>query len=474
MNIYIPIEIKVRELEGRLLLALAAAERGHTVVVGEKKDTIGLATKGMLPPGIVHLKSITPHDSMKRMLANLLKNGHRITVQDEEGGQVDEEYSTFAKLRFSSTTIASVDRVFSWGNFDNDSLNYHYPEFKEKFIRTGSPRVDFWRKDFAKYHVGGKESTLLDGKPFIMIVSNFGGFLNENRFYNVMARLRQAGYFDRENGRERHEFENMAYQSRMIGEFVFMIRELADYYSDYNILVRPHPVETIEGWKKLIGDYPGIYVNRIGTISRWIRNAELIIHNGCTSALEAAVGHQNRIAYRPIPHDIERSIPNRVSINTFHIEELKQMINGFLNGEKLHEQSPKKQEIFDLIKYRYSAISGRLAADRIVDVWDDISNLSGSSPGELMRLKKEKKIPIKHKIKRKLVLVRNFVFGKTEEASKNPRLLKSSFKFPEFTTEEFENIKSKLENNLDRFEDVAYKRFGGKSFILFKNDAHKS
>ena len=60
MNIYIPIEVKVRELEGRTLLALAAAERGHQVILGSKKETLLSAVNGELPPGIVHMKSLTP------------------------------------------------------------------------------------------------------------------------------------------------------------------------------------------------------------------------------------------------------------------------------------------------------------------------------------------------------------------------------------------------------------------------------
>src|SRR6056297_3421602 len=146
MNIYIPIEIKVRELEGRLLLALAAAERGHSVIVGEKKDTIGLANKGLLPPGLIHLKSITPHESMKKMLARLKKNGHAVTVQDEESGLLDETYDTFARLRFSEETIKSVDKVLAWGEYDSRSLKQYYSSQSDKIVVTGSPRVDFWRE----------------------------------------------------------------------------------------------------------------------------------------------------------------------------------------------------------------------------------------------------------------------------------------------------------------------------------------
>ena len=74
MNIYIPIEVKIRELEGRTLLALAAAERGHQVILGSKMDALIPAVDGHLPPGIVHMKSLTPSDQMldqltKRMSA---------------------------------------------------------------------------------------------------------------------------------------------------------------------------------------------------------------------------------------------------------------------------------------------------------------------------------------------------------------------------------------------------------------------
>ncbi len=47
MNIYVPVEIKARELEGKTLLALAAAERGHDVILAGKEDTLVLARHGV-------------------------------------------------------------------------------------------------------------------------------------------------------------------------------------------------------------------------------------------------------------------------------------------------------------------------------------------------------------------------------------------------------------------------------------------
>jgi len=469
MNIYIPIEIKVRELEGRLLLALAAAERGHTVIVGEKKDTIGLATKGLLPPGLVHLKSITPHDSMKNMLSKLNKNGHAVTVQDEESGLLDETYDTFARLRFSEETIKAVDKVLAWGHYDLRSLKQFYSSQSKKIVVTGSPRVDFWRKDFAEYYSDHTESKDLAGKPYIMVVSNFGGPLNVNRFWNVMARLNKAGYFEREEGREKHDYENAAYQTRLIGEFVFMIRGLKKRFLDHNILVRPHPVESVEGWEKLIGNVPGVHVKREGTISPWIRHAKAIIHNGCTSAMEAAISGQNRIAYRPIPHEIERKIPNKVSLNAFSEKELHQFLEGMLNGRDLHKEDDHYTEIQKIIHDRFAVTNGKLATDRIVDVWDDIAQQKGllnTSYKELLLIKKQKSISFEQKVKRTLVSVRNSVLGKADNPQKNSQLLDTSFKFPEFTNAEFGTILGKLEKNLGRLRMVSHHRFGEKSFLL--------
>lgn len=468
MNIYIPIEIKVRELEGRTLLAFAAAERGHTVIVGEKKDTIGLATKGLLPPGLVHLKSITPHDSMKKMLMKLKNRGHSLTVQDEESGLLDESYETFARLRFSSETIDQVEKVLTWGNYDYRSLKKFYNDQTEKFVITGSPRADFWRKDFYDYYSAHVESKALDGKPYIMVVSNFGGILNMNRFWNIMARLNEAGYFEREEGRERHEYNNTAYQTLLIGEFVFMVRDLANRFPDYNVLIRPHPIESVEGWEKLIGNVPGVYIKREGTISPWIRNAKLIIHNGCTSALEASVGGQHRIAYRPLPDEIERAIPNKVSYNVFSKEELYEAVEAVLQNSDIKEIEKQYKEGQKIVNDRFEETDDKLAADKIVDQWESIPAVADSkseSPETLLKVKQKDSF-LKKSLKYGYSTIRKLTSGK--KADENEKLLNTAFKFPEYTDEEFNHIREGLQKNLNRFKNVEFKRFGNKSFILYR------
>ena len=60
MNIYIPIEVKTREIESRTLLALAAAERGLVVVLGGKED--GSSHKCMHDSGMISPITRRPKD----------------------------------------------------------------------------------------------------------------------------------------------------------------------------------------------------------------------------------------------------------------------------------------------------------------------------------------------------------------------------------------------------------------------------
>lgn len=465
MNVYLPIEVKVRELEGKALLALVAAERGHTVILGEKKDTLSLAQTSHLPPGIVHDKSLTPGEYKIKSYTNLKKQGHLITGQDEESGLLDESFDSFAKRRFSEETVSMVDKIFAWGGHDQSSLQKIYPNYADKIVATGSPRVDFWRTEFDDYYREAASGL----EAYIFVASNFGYPIDENLFWDKIARLRQAGYFDRDPGMEKFMYENSAYQYRLLHEFIVMIRQLSDTFPDRKILVRPHPVESIDAWHKLLGEFPNVIIKREDTISGWIRHASVLIHNGCTSALEAAVSGLPSIAYRPIPDEIEREIPNRTSLHAFSLEEVEKMISDILeNGDT--EGLDKAEELSnEVIDERISSVSGKLAAEKIVDEWINIAekaNLKTSSADELFAKKPSDTVSLRKKLKRQAVEIRNSLMG-ISRVKENQKLLKSDHKFPSLSDEEMQGMIKKLQTTLNRFEKVKAVRFGEKSFIFF-------
>ena len=455
------------------MLALTAAERGHTVILGDKSDTRALASKGVLPPGIVHNKSLTPGDKTIKLIHSLIKNGHVITSQDEESGLLDESYDEFAKIRFSEESVSEAAKIFAWGDHDAESLKRIHAKYQDRVVATGSPRVDFWRDEFSGfYNTNPFHESHLELKPFILISSNFGSFLNQNRFFNVVARLRKAGYFDRDPDWERHQYENAAYQTRLIHEFVIMIRKLSETFPDHTILVRPHPIESEDGWKKIVGDYPNIKVLREGGINAWVRNASVMIHNGCTTAIEAAAAGLPRIAYRPIPSDIEREIPNKMSYNAFSQEELVNIVSEILNGKMPSGSGTVEEMTNELLNNRFANLNGTFAADRIVDEWEEFGTQLNNyqvSPDELITLKEAYKAnskSLKKSIKSGLVhMLKKTPFAE-KESSKKDKLLTSDHKFPSFTDEEMSKMHQNLKSQLNRFNNIKVKPFGRRSFVM--------
>jgi len=462
MNIYIPMEIKAREFEGRGLLALVAAERGHTVVFGGKEDTQDLARRGSLPCGIVHLKSIEPSPYTIGLLSDLSQNGHLISVQDEENGLLDESYSRFAEARFSEETVSKASRVFAWGDHDAESLRNEYEHCCDRIISTGSPRVDFWRKEFDSYY--GKNASPADARlePYILVVSNFGMPLNENRFWNVIAHARASGSYERDPQSEYLTYDRVAYLYRLLGQFVLMVRALATSFPSVTILVRPHPIESVDGWAKLIGDYGNTVVAREGTISGWIRRATLIIHNGCTSGLEAAVCGVPRIAYRPIPSQYENVVPNRVSSEAFSLDQLQEMVGCILSGDKVPGSEAVDSVAKEILEHRFANLNGELAADRMVKQWEAVA---ASGETEQISVNRLLSNAGQRSIRARVARARRSVLSRRSKPQK-PGFL-TAHKFPGLEESEMIELHDKLQRSLDRFHAVRIKRFGRRAFVLF-------
>jgi surface carbohydrate biosynthesis protein len=465
MYIYIPIEVKDREIEGRSLLAIAAAERGHTVILGGKEDTIGLPKKGKLPPGIIHEKSLTPGPSKILRLKNLLKQGNVITSQDEESGLLDKSYENFAKSRFSEKTVSLASCIFTWGEHDANYLKNKYQSCEDKFIITGSPRVDLWRKEFAFYFTNKTQLPEIEGKRYILISSNFAGLLNKNRFWSVLANSRALGYFKKDIEKEYENYKSASFQIKLVGEFVRMIRTVSVEFPDIKILMRPHPVESVDAWKYLIGEYPNVIVKRKGTITGLIRQAEMVIHNGCTTALEASIIGTPRIAYRPVTSKYEREIPNGVSYEAFSLSECLDMVSAILAGNKIPGSENVGIKTEKIISSRFANISGDFAVDRIIREWEKLKLPDKSKKVSIFYLIL---IGMINRIRFILIDTAKFVLNRiSRKIRKRNRGFVTKYKFPTFHRYEMSRLLKNYQKTCGRFYNVKFKKFGRRSFILY-------
>lgn len=452
MNIYIPIEIKVREMESRLLLAFEAAERGHDVIIGSKQYTFGLAERGLLKPGIFLEKSLTPGDDKIEKLKLLRQQGHVITCQDEEHGLSVESYDNFAKTRFSNESLKYASKVFCWGSHDIEALKQCFPTFFNVFSNTGSPRVDLWREEFNRFY---QEPSIHYGAEFykargdyVLISSNFGRILGDKRFWTSIHKLRQSGYFKR-GEEEFTRYEVQAWQYQLLGSFISTIRLIAKNYPDLNIVVRPHPTDHKNAWRDLIGDIKNVFVTKKGTISSWIRNSKGVIHNGCTSGTEAFISGRPVLALRTVISEHEKMVPNLLSKQAFTEDDVLEWIAEILK-DSVDDQSRIENIHVDLIKQRFTNSKGHFAFEKIVDEWETLNSdeLNDQNNWNSLRFRL-----MKSNLKRNII----------QKFRTSNRI---SSKFPYLYFSEVELIRKGLIKTLGRFGELKVEAFGKDTFKI--------
>ena len=148
MSLYLHMEILEREFLPKLLIAMESASRGMNVYLGRLKPYL---MRDFFSPGIILDKSITPSPNRIQEMEYCKKKNFIYTSLDEEVGLVNvDDY--YLRQKYSHQTLKLVDKVFCWGKWDYDNLSNKFHKYKKKFIISGNPRVDLWRKDFEFFY----------------------------------------------------------------------------------------------------------------------------------------------------------------------------------------------------------------------------------------------------------------------------------------------------------------------------------
>ncbi|MDA9200201.1 hypothetical protein N9O47_03720, partial [Candidatus Pelagibacter sp.] len=359
MNIYLHVEVSVRELDSKLLLAVLAASKGHQVIVSSMGEIIKGLKTGVLAPGIFHTKSLTPGKDKIKRHQEIIDNKSIVTSIDEESGIFLHGYDQFAKERFSDLTIEQSSAVFGWGDEDVDTLREIYHKNSKKINKTGSPRADLWKSFFADYWVNPKG---MPKKPFLLVASNM--ICNEFLpFHENIKLLRNAGYFQRDPELFKKRFYAVSEDYKKIHEFITAIKYLAKNNNEYDIVLRPHPQEDIETWKIFLENTPNIHVIREDSITAWVKNAFAVMHNGCTTALEATVSGKPVLTFNPFQMEYANDLFNTLGYNIKSKEELLVKANEIFISEQIQNQKKVVSEITEPISKKLYIDNNELASE---------------------------------------------------------------------------------------------------------------
>jgi surface carbohydrate biosynthesis protein len=365
MNIYIQIEWTKRELDSNLLLGVLAAEKGADVFLLDYDSFEFLLKKNLIKPGILHSKSLVHDEKKQRFLENLKKSGFFITSIDEENGLVHNKNRliSFVKTRFTKEALQLVDAVFCWGNYDYEMLKENFKDYSKKFVLSGAPRVDLWKKKFDSYW--NSSSKKID-KKYVVIASNFAVINSNIALWKIYYKLEKAGYFERNNDLKREFIEITAQSLKLFYKFVDAVNFLTQSCKDINFVVRPHPQESMDVWKYLLIKRDNLVIDNKEIISGVLKNSSALIHNGCTTAYEAALNDIPIISYHPLNEEVLHGKPaNDLGMNVNNLDDLKKRVQDICSNNINKEDYCKKE----IAKNKLNFNEDKISSNTIVDIW---------------------------------------------------------------------------------------------------------
>ena len=348
-----PIELSNRELPWRLAQAADLATLGIKSLVGEQTLINHFALKSSIHSIYLgkSLIQIANPDFTIDYANQILSNVTALLWLQEEGGlflQGDnsisdvEMYSNVNPL--SSLTYLDKITFCHWGDYQ-DNINAQ----SVRSVVTGHPRFDLTKPshpfhsfltpgDFSKSISADLNGISLEDssetpKIRILLVSSGGLFFSKHSTASITSQL---SIFS--SSLISDALRSTSQQLLTYDIYIDIIRHFCNQ-PGYEIILRPHPCESIEDVARIFSSYPNLIIqdSRLGfSLNHTILNSDLIIHDGCTSAVESL--NYDKKKFILIHYEEKapcKSIGFRVSSSTEAIS----AINHFTFNKKLASSS---------------------------------------------------------------------------------------------------------------------------------------
>lgn len=367
-RLYIPVETAARELDAKLLLALFVADLGTPVVLGNR----ALLSNAIhtFEPGIFLTHNFDPR--RRRILKIVRDLGHAIVAWDEEG-LVWTSAETYRRRRVDPKAVAMIRSIYAWGDEHARALAPVTDAAEVQVLSIGNPRADLLRPGLRPLYEHRVQELRTELGEFILINSNFGWL---NYALSAGPSAPRGDALTEIARRSGHPEEFLRFRLEVFEAFVRIIPILATRFPDRSIVVRPHPSEDPAVWKAAVDGHDNVQVRYEHDLVPWLMAADAIVHNGCTTAVEAAMLGRVPVMYRPIDGgEFESSQPRAVSAE---VETTEALLDFIANGP----DRASRESAGGSLKRLIGGQDDRLSAQSIAQ---DIAGMT-NEPGTSSRL----------------------------------------------------------------------------------------
>lgn len=294
------VETMSREFEAKLVMAATLAGNGCRAVVAHKETAQLVARESRR---LVWQGSIRGHDPDGVATADALRrNGSALMFHEDEGAIFPGASWTTDILRKHEIEFLRTyptDRICTWGVRQQKVVTAAAPPLESKVVVTGTPRLDLCSHTFDWVDAQPDDEKRSRCGRYILVNTRFAKLVHSNGYQGQFAMFNQdLGKRKAEDSGQQREawFSKWRNDGHDFVEYLMLIKELAQGFPKYTVVVRPHPSESIDFYKEALASFGNVVVNRSYSVLYWIRGAELVVHNNCTTGIEAV------LAGRPVLH----------------------------------------------------------------------------------------------------------------------------------------------------------------------------
>lgn len=327
--IMFPIEVTSRELDARLLMAAHCAVSGRTVFLGQDRGVYRLARRwrgGIYVGKQVLVGGLKPNLAKYRVLKG---RGYRVLFLAEEEPVFGEENGVdreqFLQM-FHPNWLDGDDVVCAWGDFSAEVFRSVARPDAPAIHVTGHPRFDIIKPELACLYEKETQAIRRRFGKFILLNTKFALASNLPAFLSV----KNAFTGQNEKGDTAEYWLNFhCYHARLQTAYIELANRLRKELPDHHIVLRPHPGEDPACYNAVLGGIKNLSVLTEGSVLSWLAAADVLVHTGCTTGLEACHLTPRIIQYAPdVGYVFEQHLPSLVGAVCKTLDEVVQEIRG--------------------------------------------------------------------------------------------------------------------------------------------------
>lgn len=366
--IYLPIEFRSREFDGKLSLAAKLVQSGFTVVIGQQWAMY--ENFAALPTGVVLFKSTNKIHNGGMYRAKMA--GHVVATLEEESMAL---ISSEAIIRnCPPDTYKFVDFLLTTGDVERDThISQGYDA--RRLIVTGNPRVDVLKPLYRPLFQDAIDQLHTKFGAFVLLNTNFG---IKNSKWGSLEAVRnieiKAGALNPADPASVKRFEEMCEWEEKNSQALFAtVTRLAASHRNRTFIVRPHPSESIEKVAVQYAHIPNVKVIHEGPHVPWTLGCEVLLHTSCTTGLEAAIAGKQAASLVPLDTWASRAfLSNKVNPVFTNVDAIVENTDKILMGQS--GIAPPPLASFETY---IRNIAGTMSIDLIVDFLRKIPYVAG-------------------------------------------------------------------------------------------------